>query len=127
MIKGQEITKQCCLSPDEYWKFLNQNTKKSKELEFKRIQFIVDNINFHMDYFKYSDQHPWLLTILANSKRDYKSITLPPFIYVIREVTDEKEYSLTQMSVKNWRMPERDRKEYHPKKKLDNEKHLKQD
>jgi len=72
----------------------------------KRVCFMWDRQYFIIDRFENVDKSPYLLRIVVSSKAE--KFQMPPFIEVLREVTDEVEYTSMNMASIGWKVPERD-------------------
>lgn len=79
----------------EYFKYLERKDKDSKEIDKNRYFFLWRNQYFEMDVFpQVIDEESGSTTILEiELTHDNQKVELPPFIEIIREVTEEPKFT----------------------------------
>lgn len=96
---GSNVEIERMISSREYFDLLSQ-ADPSRDVVFKdRICFLWENQYFELDIFQAPRNN--LVILEAELEKENAKITIPPFIKVIREVTDEKEFSNAEIARKN--------------------------
>lgn len=93
---GSNIGIEKLLSSKEYIKFLSKADPKKKEISKNRICFLWENKYFELDVFSGFKSNLTLLEVEV--ERLDEKINLPPFIKIIREVTEEKQFTNVELS-----------------------------
>jgi len=104
--KKVRIDKKRQLTAREFVTMMDLKNKDKKTTIKKRVCFMWDRQYFIIDRFENVDKSPYLLRIVVSSGTD--KFQMPPFIEVLREVTDEIEYSSMNMASIDWKVPDRD-------------------
>ncbi len=102
--KDQWIEKKRQISAREYMKLLENADKSMKVLYKKRQCFLYNKTYMIVDTFVNVDGCPSLLRILSEDE-ETTDVEIPSVFEVVRDVTDEKDYSNYQMAQTNWKMP----------------------
>ena len=106
--KEQVIEKKRQITAREYMKLLENVDKSMKILTKKRQCFLYNKTYMILDTYTNVDGLPALLRIL--NEKDAKEVDIPKIFVVVRDVTDEAEYSNYAMARNDWKMPDADRK-----------------
>ena len=106
IINGEEIIMKRQITAREYIQLLDQKDGSMKQIDKKRHCFIFKNQNFVVDVFSDIEGRPTILRIETHEKSD--EVEIPPFVKVLREVTDDKEYATYEMAQKKYEMPNED-------------------
>ena len=79
----------------------------------KRFCFGHEDWCFVLDHFVNKEFDFTLLRLVTSYSKDeaidQEVFSVPPYLKVLREVTDEEVYQLESISLKNWEMPAADR------------------
>jgi hypothetical protein len=79
------------------------------------VAFIIINIIicrcFVVDTFLKAENAPAIMRI--ETEVSATELEMPPFINILREVTDEDEYSSSKMARSDWKFPAKDREQYY--------------
>lgn len=84
------------LTADEYEKLLSDSNQKTT-IEKTRYCVVYDNRYFEIDVFPFSQDKAFMEIELTS---DDEQVNLPPFIKVIKEVTEDKEYRNSSLALK---------------------------
>ena len=106
IIKGEEIIMKRQITAREYIQLLDQKDLSMKQIDKKRHCFIFKNQNFVVDVFSNIEGRPAIMRIETHEKSD--KVVIPPFVKVLREVTEDKKYSTYTMAQKDYDMPNED-------------------
>ena len=93
---GARIEKEKIISRREYDTFLKFADPMRQTIRKKRICFVYEHQHFELDLF--DSPHPDLAVLEIELNAIDDSITLPPFLEVVRDVTDDDAYSNYQLS-----------------------------
>ncbi len=110
--KGRVIETKRIISIREYLSLMHSADPLRKTLSKWRICFGHKDHCLVLDRFINKDTQFSLLRLVTSYSREEASdkvFELPPFLKVLREVTDEQEYQLENIALKDWEMPEADR------------------
>ncbi len=105
--KTESIEKKRQISAREYMKLLESADKSLRVLKKNRICFLYNKSYMVVDTYTDVDGSPSVLRVLY--EKDCKEPVLPSFLKIVREITDEKEYSNHLMAKPDWVMPEKDK------------------
>lgn len=106
-IKGEKIQKKRQITAREYIE-LSQRPDLSKRKIMKTRQcFIYERKYFMIETFLNIENNPSVLRVDFTQDRTTK-MKLPPFVTVVREVTDDNAYQTWRMALNNYKMPETD-------------------
>lgn len=103
---GQRITSKRQISAREYVQLMDLKDDEKNVVEKSRHTFIHNNICFIIDHFQSIKGQPCILRY-ESEEREQK-VPLPPFVRVVREVTDEKCYQTGYMARLDYKMPDED-------------------
>ena len=84
------------LTADEYEKLLSDSNQKTT-IEKTRYCVVYDNRYFEIDVFPFSQDKAFMEIELTSED---EHVNLPPFIKVIKEVTEDKEYRNSSLALK---------------------------
>lgn len=113
--KSSRIVKKRQISAREYIELLeSQRDPTTKLLKKFRQCFIYEKQYFMVDTFMNVEGAPSLLRI--ETTKEQKDLKIPPFVKVLREVTNNNKYASSTMAKLNYKMPETDKESI--KKKL---------
>lgn len=105
-ISGEKIQKKRQITAREYIE-LSESTDTTKKRIIKQRQcFIYERQYFMVETFMNLENNPSILRVESTKERD--KTKLPPFIKIIREVTNEDTYETWFMAKENYEMPEAD-------------------
>lgn len=86
---------------------MSDNTDKTKKKIIKTRQcFIYERQYFMVETFINMQHNPSILRVESTTKN--KISKLPPFLKILREVTDDNSYETWCMAMDNYSMPEAD-------------------
>lgn len=83
--------KEKTISEKEYKKFLSHKDPNKKLVSKTRMVFIFKNQTFELDIFK--DYLKGLLILEIELESEKQKVELPPFLKIVKEVTDEEKFS----------------------------------
>jgi CYTH domain-containing protein/predicted ATPase len=95
---GTRIEKERIISRREYDTFLKFSDPLRQTIRKKRICFVYENQHFELDLF--DPPHPKLAVLEIELNAIDDPIVMPPFLDVVRDVTDEDEYSNYQLAAR---------------------------
>ena len=87
---GVRVEKERLISESEYIEFLTQTDFRKKQIRKTRYCFIYDNLYFELDVYPFAENWAILEVELTNEN---DIVTIPDFIKVIKEVTNDEAYS----------------------------------
>lgn len=90
------------LTAEEYRELLKFADPKRRTVEKVRYCLVWNNTYFELDVFKFWDKQVFLEVELLSEEQE---ISLPPFLHVLREVTDDPNYSNSALALM---VPEQD-------------------
>ena len=106
---NERIVKKRQISAREYIElFESQRDPSMKQLKKFRQCFIYEQQYFMVETFCNVDGAPSLLRI--ETTKEHKEIKIPPFVKVLKEVTEENLYASSTMAQHQYKMPEGDTK-----------------
>lgn len=106
---NERIVKKRQISAREYIElFENQRDPSEKQLKKIRQCFIYEQQYFMVETFLNVDGSPSLLRI--ETTKAGTEIKIPPFLKVLRDVTEDHEYASSVMAKHDYKMPEADKK-----------------
>lgn len=105
-INGEKIQKKRQITAREYIELLENLDDTKKKIIKTRQCFIYDSDYFMVETFLNVENNPSILRV-DHSKQSSKT-KLPPFIKIIREVTDDLAYETYMMAKKDYMMPKED-------------------
>lgn len=89
---------------------LEQRDGSRKQVRKIRQCFIYERQYFMVETFVTIDGKPSILRIEADDENLSPSGIIPPFLRVLREITNETAYDTKAIALKNYEMPVHDRK-----------------
>jgi CYTH domain-containing protein len=104
---GERIHKKKQITAREYIHLLEQKDPSKKQVRKIRQCFIFERQYFMVESFTNVDGNPSILRV--ESTGEAQKIMLPPFVKVLREVTNEEFYHTKFMASTNYKMPESDK------------------
>jgi len=105
--KGQNIEKKQQISAKEYMRLVENADKSLKELKKRRMCLLYKKTNLIIDTYTEVDGCPSILKVQHEDTKHEP--TLPAFIKIVRDITDEKVYSNFSMAKLDWKMPPSDK------------------
>jgi hypothetical protein len=89
------------ISQEEFEKYLKHKDPKKQTVKKTRLVFKYDNQNFELDVFK--DYLQGLLILELELEKKNQKINLPPYLKILKEVTEEDQYSNYNLADKSIR------------------------
>lgn len=117
MQNQERIVKKRQITAREYIEFLEQKDRDKKVIKKLRQCFIYEQQYFMVDTFLNVKGFPFSIMRIETTK-EAQEIKIPPFVWVLREVTEEDVYETRQISDLKYVMPERDKREIEERLKL---------
>ena len=106
---NERIVKKRQISAREYIElFEQQRDPTMKQLQKLRQCFIYEQQYFMVESFCNVDGAPSLLRI--ETTKEGKEIKIPPFVRVLKDVTEDSRYASSTMARHNYKMPEEDKR-----------------
>ena len=105
--KSETIEKKHQISAREYVKLVENADKSLRVLKKKRLCFLYNKSNIVIDTYVDVDGKPSILRILQ--EKGCKEQSLPSFVKIVREITDESDYGNYPLAKPDWKMPEKDK------------------
>jgi CYTH domain-containing protein len=105
-INGEKIQKKRQITAREYIE-LCENTDITKKKIIKTRQcFIYDRQYFMVETFLNLENHPSIIRVESTTEKS--KTKLPPFLKIVREVTNDNAYETWMMANQDYEMPEDD-------------------
>ena len=117
MQNQERIVKKRQITAREYIELLEQKDRDKKVIKKLRQCFIYEQQYFMVDTFLNVKGFPFSIMRIETTK-EAQQIKIPPFVWVLREVTEEDVYETRQISDLKYVMPERDKREIEERLKL---------
>ena len=118
LMQNQErIVKKRQITAREYIELLEQRDSTKKVVKKLRQCFIYDQQYFMVDTFLNVKGFPFSIMRIETT-REAQQIKIPPFVKVLREVTEEDIYETRMISDLKYVMPEKDRREIEEQLKI---------
>lgn len=102
------IVKKKQITAREYIEMLDMKDEEKRQVRKIRQCFIYERQYFMIESFTNIDGTPSILRIETTGE-GRKTIQIPPFLKVLRDVTGESEYKTSNMSDLDYKMPENDK------------------
>lgn len=115
IIDGKEyiIEKKQNIMPSEYFKLLDLKDPRMRTIRVNRIVMIDYNYYYTLDYYPDVKGQPLLLIVKKgvplNEPMKLKFPSIEKIVPIFREVSNEPEYSVSNMARVDYEMPEKDR------------------
>jgi len=109
VLNQEKIVRKRQITAREYIELLNSKDPDRKQLRKIRQCFIFERQYFMVESFSNIDGCPSLLRIETTGER--QKIIIPPFLKILREVTNDAFYQTRFMASIDYRMPEQDKEE----------------
>jgi len=106
---GEKISKKKQITAREYIELLDVKDPNKKQVRKIRQCFIYERQYFMVESFTNVDGSPSILRIETTG--DGKKLSIPPFLKIVREVTDNPFYNTKQMATYDYKMPDLDKEE----------------
>lgn len=116
MQNQERIVRKRQITAREYIEMVEQKDSEKKVIKKLRQCFIYDQQYFMVDTFLNVKSFPFSIMRIETT-REAQQIKIPPFVKVLREVTEEEIYETRQISDQKYQMPEKDKKEIEEKLK----------
>ena len=117
ILQNQErIVRKRQITAREFIELVDQKDAEKKIIKKLRQCFIYDQQYFMVDTFLNVKSFPFSIMRIETT-REAQQIKIPPFVKVLREVTEEDIYETRQISDQKYQMPEKDKKEIEEKLK----------
>ena len=117
MQNQERIVRKRQITAREYIELLEQKDRDKKVIKKLRQCFIYEQQYFMVDTFLNVKGFPFSIMRIETTK-EAQQIKIPPFVWVLREVTEEDVYETRQISDLKYVMPERDKREIEERLKL---------
>ena len=97
---GERVELERMVSRAEYEQLLKGRDPRKSAVSKRRVCFFWGECHFEVDFFESPSQHKGLvlMEVERGASEAAGSIALPPFIKIIRDVTDEKAYSNAELA-----------------------------
>ncbi|MEK7641806.1 MAG: AAA family ATPase [Patescibacteria group bacterium] len=95
---GNRVEIERMITKEEHGALLAQKDPRSNTIMKRRVCFFWKDRYIEVDFFSEPHQHDGLVLMEIEHTGDTSQIELPPFLKVIRSVTDEKKYSNAELS-----------------------------
>ena len=105
-IKGEKIQKKRQITAREYIELSESPDLSKQKIKKTRQCFIYERQYFIVETFLNIEHNPTVLRVECTEDR--QKMKLPPFVTVVREVTDDNAYETWRMAKKDYKMPEAD-------------------
>lgn len=109
MLNNERIAKKRQVTAREYIELLDTKDNGKKIIKKLRQCFIYEQQYFIVDTFINLKGFPFSIMRIETT-REAQQIQIPPFVRVLREVTEEVVYETRMIADKQYVMPEKDRK-----------------
>lgn len=109
MLNNERIAKKRQVTAREYIELLDTKDNGKKIIKKLRQCFIYEQQYFIVDTFINLKGFPFSIMRIETT-REAQQIQIPPFVKVLREVTEEVVYETRMIADKQYVMPEKDRK-----------------
>ena len=105
-INGEKIQKKRQITAREYIELIESPDMTKRKILKTRQCFIYERQYFMVETFLNIEHHPTILRVEGSTERD--KMKLPPFLKVVREVTDDNAYETWFMARNDYEMPDVD-------------------
>jgi len=105
-IKGENIQKKRQITAREYVQMLGSCDESKRQVKKIKQCFIYENYYYIVESFTNIEPYPSILRVDSTTLSSKKK--LPPFLSILREVTNESNYETWFMANKQYVMPEED-------------------
>jgi hypothetical protein len=119
--KGQIIESRRSITAREYMKYCQPRNLIKGRAKLSKIRqcFLWKNLYFKIDTYTNIDHKPSILIVQIEPNAE--ELATPPFIQILREITDEATYSISKMLDNGWKMEEKDILALEGKKRINSE------
>ena len=104
---NERIIKKRQISARQYIEMFIQKDPSMKQLKKFRQCFIYEQQYFMVDSFINTDGSPSILRI--ETSKEESQIKIPPFVKILREVTEDDQYASRIIAKTSYKMPENDK------------------
>jgi len=95
---GNRVEIERMITRDEYTQLLTRRDHHLETVIKRRVCFLWMERHFEVDFFEAPSNHKGLVLMEVEHSEDDPTIELPPFVPIVRDVTDEKGFSNAELA-----------------------------